>query len=122
MTDTVLRYLVIGFVAAATASGQAALFVFARRLDHALPWPRLAGNAVADPYLWLGLLSYGTGVIGYVVALKLFGLAQATLTLMALIVLFNLGYNQWLGQPLGALQWLGVGLLVGGLALLHAGG
>jgi multidrug transporter EmrE-like cation transporter len=77
--------------------------------------PRLLGN----PYLLLGLLLFALNVVFYLAALTRLNLSVAYPVMVAGgLVMVVLGSVLWLREPVTALQWSGIALLVGGIVLV----
>lgn len=103
------------------ASGQALLSLYVRGVPVPVRVGELLRYTLTTGSFYGFVVVYGAGVVLYGLLLRLYPLAEVTVTLMVMLVVANLAYSFVLGQPLTPVQVAGVVAIMGGLWLLHQG-
>lgn len=74
-----------------------------------------------SPWLWLAILSLGSGMLVWLVVLQRLDVAIAYPMLSLNFVFVTLAARWWFGERTGAAHWLGIMLIMLGIALLRGG-
>ena len=115
-----IKIILLLLVSGAIVSGQALLSIYVRNLR--LPFnlgEALVYTATSGPF-YAFMLFYGAGILGYLVLLRTYTLAEINLSLMVIIIAMTLGYGYVLGQSLTTLQWIGAVLATIGLVAMNS--
>ncbi len=70
------------------------------------------------PAFWLALLAYGVSVLTWIVGLSRVPVSQAYPMLSLGYVLTALLAWQWLNEPISAMRWAGIGVIIVGVWLV----
>jgi hypothetical protein len=70
------------------------------------------------PAFWLALLAYGVSVLTWIVGLSRVPVSQAYPMLSLGYVLTALIAWQWLNEPISAMRWAGIGVIIVGVWLV----
>jgi len=78
----------------------------------------VAQKLMLVPAFWLALLAYGVSVLTWIVGLSRVPVSQAYPMLSLGYVLTALIAWQWLNEPISAMRWAGIGVIIVGVWLV----
>lgn len=115
-----LKIALFVVVAGCIVAGQFFLATFARSLTEPFTPVAIIVQSIYSVPLYISALSYCVGLALYLVMLRRFGLAEATVPLIILVMGLNLLVSHVAGDHLSTVQWAGAGIaLIGLFVMLH---
>ena len=116
LTGKILLYIMTSFC---VATAQVFLSLYAKGLSSPFSFPRWIVYSLSNHFFYGGLLLYGISFVMFILLLRLFPIAQVTLTILTLVIAITFIYNYMYGQALSPIQYLGALMATGGLIALN---
>jgi len=116
LTIKILFYIVTSFC---VATGQCLLSLYAKGIPSPFGISRWFYYSLSNHFLYGGVALYGVSFVMFIILLRMFPLAQISITLIAILMIMICFYNYMFGQELNLIQYMGAFLAVTGLIALN---